>query len=116
MRILGAEKIEETPTYVLEMVPKSERVQAYFGKIVLWIDGRRWIPIQQKLVEPSDDYLLVRFREIKMNPALTAADFKLKLPKGTRLVGWKLKQVPTSQESKDRTVGGEPTGKRVRAV
>ena len=88
LRILGAEKIEETPTYVLEMVPKSERVQAYFGKIVLWIDGRRWIPIQQKLVEPSDDYLLVSFREIELNPALTAADFKLKLPKGTKLIGW----------------------------
>ncbi len=87
LRLLGTEKIEETPAYVLEMIPKSEKVQAYFGKIVLWIEGSRWIPIQQKLVEPSDDYLLVRFREIELNPALTPADFQLKLPRGTRQVG-----------------------------
>ena len=87
MKLLGEEKVGEAQTWILEMIPRSDRAQAFFGKIVLWIDARRWIPIQQKLVEPTDDFLLVRFSEVQLNPRLSPSDFKLKLPKGTRIVG-----------------------------
>lgn len=87
LKLLGEEKVGEAQTWILEMIPRSDKVQAFFGRIVLWIDAHRWIPIQQKLVEPSDDYLLVRFSEVQLNPRLTPSDFKLKLPKGTRVVG-----------------------------
>ena len=87
MKLVGEEKVGDVEAWVLEMVPRSDGVQAFFGKIVLWIDGRRWIPIQQKLVEPSGDYLLIRFSEVQLNPRLNPSDFKLKLPKGTRVVG-----------------------------
>ena len=87
LKLLGEEKVGDTQAWVLEMVPRSDRVQAFFAKIVLWIDGRRWIPIQQKLVEPSGDYLLVRFSEVQLNPRLNPSDFKLRLPRGTRVVG-----------------------------
>ncbi len=87
MKLLGEEKVGEAQTWILEMIPRSDRAQAFFGKIVLWIDADRWIPIQQKLVEPTDDYLLVRFSEVQLNPRLNPSDFKLKLPKGTQIVG-----------------------------
>jgi len=87
MELLGEEKVGEIQTWILEMIPRSDKVQAFFSKIVLWIDAHRWIPIQQKLIEPTDDYLLVRFSEVQLNPKLSPSDFKLKLPKGTRIVG-----------------------------
>jgi len=87
MRIMGTEDVQKTPTYILEMIPKMKTAQAYFSKIILWIDKKRWIPIQQKLVEPSDDFLLVQFRNIELNAGLTTRDFKLKFPKGTRFLG-----------------------------
>ena len=87
LKLMGEEKVGEAQTWILEMVPRSDKAQAFFGKIVLWIDARRWIPIQQKLVEPTDDFLLVRFSEVQLNPRLSPSDFKLKLPKGTRIVG-----------------------------
>ncbi len=87
LRLLGEERVGEAQTWILEMTPRSHKAQAFLSKIVLWIDTRRWIPIQQKLIEPTDDYLLVRFSEVQLNPKLSPSDFKLKLPKGTRVVG-----------------------------
>ncbi len=87
LKLLGEEKVGEAQTWILEMIPRSDKAQALFGRIVLWIDAQRWFPIQHKLVEPTDDYLLVRFSEVKLNPRLTPSDFKLKLPRGTQVVG-----------------------------
>lgn len=85
--LLGDEKLDGVKTYQIEMLPRSEKAQAYFTRIILWIDSKRWIPVQQKLVEPTDDYILVRFYDIVLNPRLSPRDFKIKFPKDTRIVG-----------------------------
>ena len=87
LRLLGEEELKGLKTYRIEMLPRSESAQAYFSRIVLWIDAQRWIPLQQKLIEPTDDYLLVGFDDIVLNPNLGPGDFKLKLPKDTQIVG-----------------------------
>ena len=85
--LLGEEKLDEVKTYQLVLLPRSEKAQAYFTRIILWIDSKRWIPVQQKLVEPTDDYILVRFHDIVLNPTLSPRDFKIKFPKDTQIVG-----------------------------
>jgi outer membrane lipoprotein-sorting protein len=85
--LLGDEQLDGVKTYQIEMLPRSEKAQAYFTRIILWIDSKRWIPVQQKLVEPTDDYLLVRFYNIILNPRLRPRDFKITLPKDTQIVG-----------------------------
>lgn len=87
IRLLKKERLAERDAYLLELVPKSEEVSAYFSKIVLWIDPSLWVPIQQKLVEPTRDFLLIQFEDIRLNPKISRSRFNLKLPKDVRVVG-----------------------------
>ena len=82
----GEEEIGGQKTYRLELKPKSEKVAAFFDRIELWIDGEKWVPIQQKLVEPTQDHLLIRFEDLELNPKLSKGDFNVKLPKDVRVI------------------------------
>lgn len=86
LELLGQEQLEGKEVYKLQMVPKSEKVSAFFVKIVLWIDPRIWVPVQQKLVEPTQDYLLISFEDIELNPKLKKSDFELNLPGDVKVI------------------------------
>jgi len=85
--LLREEPLGSRKAYVLELVPKSENVSAYFSQIQLWVDGESWLPVQQRLIEPTGDFLQVEFSDIEVNPRLSNADFRLKIPKDVRIVG-----------------------------
>lgn len=87
IQLLEQEPLQRRETYVLELTPKSRQVSAHFPKIFLWVDSQLWIPVQQKLVEPNRDYLLIRFEEIKLNDKISKSRFKLKLPSDVQVVG-----------------------------
>lgn len=87
IRLGKKETVEGHETYLLELTPKSEKVSAYFTQIVLWIDTELWVPIQQKLVEPTHDYLLIRFDDIRLNPKTLKSRFDLKVPDDVQVVG-----------------------------
>ena len=87
IRLGKKETVEGREAYPLELTPKSQSLSAYFSQIVLWIDTTLWVPIQQKLVEPTRDYLLIRFDDIELNPNISKSRFKLKLPKDVQVVG-----------------------------
>lgn len=82
----GEEEIEGRRTFELELKPKSDQVAAFFDRIILWIDGDKWVPIQQQLVEPTQDHLLIRFNDLELNPRLSKSDFEVKLPKDVRVI------------------------------
>ena len=82
----GPEMIGDRQTYALELTPRSGKVSAFFSRIVLWVDGRLWVPIQQKLVEPTRDYLLIRFEDVRLNLDLPASRFKLELPSDVNVI------------------------------
>ncbi|MFQ5740332.1 MAG: outer membrane lipoprotein carrier protein LolA [Acidobacteriota bacterium] len=86
-RLSGRELLGGHNAYVLELTPRSDRVAAFFSRIVLWVDPEMWVPVQQKLVEPTEDYLLVEFSDIQLNPKISESDFRLKLPKDVKIVG-----------------------------
>ncbi|HEY2932476.1 MAG TPA: outer-membrane lipoprotein carrier protein LolA [Acidobacteriota bacterium] len=85
IKLLGEEKIDAKKTHMLELRPKSEKAAAYFPQIVLWVAEESWVPIQQKLVEPNGDYLLIKFTDLKLNPGVDKDKFKLKLPKDVQV-------------------------------
>ena len=87
IRLLRKERLQGRETYHLELTPKSDQLSAYFSKIELWVDTKLWVPIQQKLVEPSEDYLLIQFDDIVLNPQIPRSRFDLKLPKDVNVVG-----------------------------
>ena len=87
IRLLGQESIGEDQTYLLELTPKSKQVSAFFSKILLWIDSHLWVPIQQKLMEPTGDYLLIRFTNIRLQDGISSSRFELILPGDVEVVG-----------------------------
>lgn len=87
IQLLKQESIDGRQTYVLELTPRSDQVSAYFSKIVLWVDAALWVPIQQKLVEPNQDYLLIRFDDIKLNDRISRSRFDVKLPREVKVIG-----------------------------
>ncbi len=64
---VGAEKINGVATAQLRLVPKSTRVRNNFKQILLWIDLDKGISVQQKFIDPQDDYRLAKYSNIQVN-------------------------------------------------
>jgi outer membrane lipoprotein-sorting protein len=86
VKYIGMETIDGGETAQLELVPKSEKVRNQFSQILLWIDGKTGVSVQQKLLQPSGDFRLAKYSKILINQKLPDGVFKLKTtPKTTYL-------------------------------
>jgi len=84
IRVLGVETVTgETATRV-EFTPQSEQVLKHLKKAELWISETTSYPIQQKFYQSGGDYNLVTYTGVKINPELSDAALKLKLPKNVK--------------------------------
>jgi outer membrane lipoprotein-sorting protein len=68
----------------LELAPKSDEARKSVKRIEIWISQADGITVQQKVHQPSRDYVLISYADIKLNPAMTEDSVKLKLPKGVK--------------------------------
>jgi outer membrane lipoprotein-sorting protein len=82
---LPPEKIGETPTTHLQLVPKSPDVLKNIRKVELWLSDVTGYPAQQKLYQPSGDYIQVTYTNLQVNPNIPDSALKLKLPKGVQI-------------------------------
>jgi outer membrane lipoprotein-sorting protein len=80
VKLAGSETLNGVRVSKLELVPKGEEVRKLTTKIELWIPEGGSNPIQEKFTQPSKDYSLVQFFDIKINAPLPDSDFTLKLP------------------------------------
>jgi outer membrane lipoprotein-sorting protein len=84
---LGApQKLNGVDTTVLELTPRSAEVQKLATRIDMWITEGKYYPAQVKALQPSKNYLLLIYSDVKINPPLTNADFELKLPPDVRKI------------------------------
>lgn len=81
----GTETVNAIPTFKLELTPKTQKVKNMFQAITLWIDQSRGVSVQQKFVEPTGDYRLATYKDIKINEKLPDV-FKLKTTGKTKVV------------------------------
>jgi outer membrane lipoprotein-sorting protein len=86
VKYLTTEKVGEVNAYKLELVPKSDRVRNVFAKIWLWIDPARGISVQQQFFEPSGDYRLAKYSDLKLNQKIPDTAFKLKTTGDTKVM------------------------------
>ena len=63
-------------TTKVRLTPKDAEVKKYLTRIDLWITDEDY-PIQERLVEPSGDTILVNYSSIQINPALKDDAFRL---------------------------------------
>lgn len=86
VKLLGAETVSGIRTAKLELVPKSAQAKNAANKIWLWIDVARGVSVQQQFFEPSGDYRLAKYSDIKLNQSLPGDTFKLKTTSKTKVV------------------------------
>jgi outer membrane lipoprotein-sorting protein len=82
----GAENIEGVQAAKLVLAPKAAKVRNMFAQIILWIDPARGISVQQQFLEPSGDYRLAKYSNIKLNQKIADTVFKLKTSGKTKWV------------------------------
>ncbi len=63
----GMEQVQGINAAKLELKPKSQKVANMFQTITLWIDLARGVSVQQLFNEPSGDYRLAKYNNIKVN-------------------------------------------------
>lgn len=86
VKYLGNEQVGGVNAAKLELVPKSDRVRGIFAKIWLWIDPARGVSVQQQFFEPSGDYRLAKYSNLKVNQKIPDNVFKLKTSGDTKFV------------------------------
>ncbi len=74
------EAVGGAPAFVLRLKPRGGG--GLFKEIQLWVDKARFIPVQTRLTEPTDDYTTIRFDRVVLNKGLAGNAFDLALPKG----------------------------------
>jgi outer membrane lipoprotein-sorting protein len=82
----GDETVDGVKAAKLVLVPKTQKVKNMFSQILLWIDPARGISVQQQFIEPSGDYRLAKYADIKLNQKLGDEVFKLKTTSKTKWV------------------------------
>jgi len=79
VKYLGTEKIGAVDAGKLDLVPKSPGVRGKVPHIILWIDPKLGVAVQQQLFEPGgEDYRLSKYTDIQMNQKIPDTTFKLK--------------------------------------
>lgn len=76
--LAGFEKIDGIETARMELVAKSEKLRRMFSKLVLWIDPRRDVALQQQRFESSGDYQLTHYTNINLSSNIPDDKFVIK--------------------------------------
>jgi outer membrane lipoprotein-sorting protein len=74
----GDETVEGVQAAKLTLTPKTQKIKNMFSQILLWIDPARGVSVQQQFIEPSGDYRLAKYSNIKLNQKIGDDVFKLK--------------------------------------
>jgi outer membrane lipoprotein-sorting protein len=83
IKYLGREKVNgKTEAFHLEFTPKVAR---QYKTVDLWADDEG-TPVQFKVTERNNDTTTVLFTNVEKNVAVNAADFKINLPKSTKII------------------------------
>jgi outer membrane lipoprotein-sorting protein len=82
----GVQKINGVATTRIELTPRSDETKKLITKIELWIPEGQSNPVRAKFSEPSKNYELVDYSDIKVNPVLPDSAFAWKLPKNVKKI------------------------------
>jgi outer membrane lipoprotein-sorting protein len=77
---VGEEKIGDQTTSHLKLVPKAADLRKSIKQADLWY-GQNGIVVQQKFLQPSGDYKLVKYSSMQLGN-VTDKDVELSLPRG----------------------------------
>src|SRR4030095_8656910 len=80
--LAGEELINGQKTTMLDLKPKNSGIKS----VRMWMDQKRWVAVQIKVTEGSDDYFILKYTNIKLNANIPESVFQMKLPTGVRVL------------------------------
>lgn len=86
VKLLGNEQAGGVNAAKLQLIPKTEKARGIFDRILLWIDPARGVSVQQQFFEPSGNYRLAKYSNIKLNEKISDEVFQLKTTGRTKVV------------------------------
>jgi outer membrane lipoprotein-sorting protein len=84
VKVTGEEMIGGQRTTRLELIPKSKPMQEQITRVELWIPLNAGHPVQQKFWKPANNYSLIVYSDINLDPRLPDSEFRLALPPGVQ--------------------------------
>ena len=76
----GTDQVQGQATTKVELIPKSAEAKQYLTKMEMWIPAGSPYPVQEKLYQPSGDYTLWTYQDLKINPVLAKDALESKIP------------------------------------
>lgn len=86
LKLLGQEAVAGRQATHLELTPKSKEAQDIFKKAELWLAVDANHPVQEKIFKNDQDYTLITYSDVKLNPPLNDKDLELNLPAGVKRI------------------------------
>lgn len=86
MKVTGTDTVNGKSATRLELVPKSKDALEYLKKVELWIPPNQSYPIQEKIYKNAQDYILITYSDVRINPGLSDKDLELNVPPGVKQV------------------------------
>lgn len=77
IQLAGDEDVGGIKTVKLDLSPKDPKVKNMFDHIVMWVDPARAISLKQQFFEPSGNYRLTYYSNIRVNIKIPDDIFKL---------------------------------------
>ena len=68
----------------LELTPKLAATKEHIKKIEMWLDASDGYPRQVKIHQPSNDYMLIEYSDLKLSSSLTDEQVRVKAPKNAK--------------------------------
>lgn len=75
--LAGEVNLSGAATVKLDLAPQGS-LSSQLRKVELWVSRDTWQPIQQQFTEPSGDYLVARYTNIKESASLPDSVFQIK--------------------------------------
>jgi outer membrane lipoprotein-sorting protein len=86
IRLVGTETVGGVVTTHMELTPKSKQAQEIFKKADVWLAQDENHPVQEKIHKNDQDYTLITYADVKINPPLSDKDLELVLPPGVKKI------------------------------
>ena len=80
------EVIEEQIYHLIELTPTNPKMMDYFSSLILWVDAKTGIPMQQRIEELNGDRTIIQFFKIKINKKIKDKTFEVKFPKNVEYI------------------------------
>lgn len=82
----GWEVLNGVKTAKLDLTPKAQRLKSSLSKVVLWIEPEHALAVQQQFLEPSGDYRLAHYSNLRLNAKFPENVFTIKTTANTKIV------------------------------